>query len=272
MAACAGELNARAPLRCRRETRDDAAPDEGERKMTRRALVTGGSGDIGGAIARALAADGCDVLVHAHAGIERAQAVVDAIVAAGGHARAIAFDLTDAEATRAIVEHELEAGPIQVLVHNAGVHDDAPLAGMREEQWKRVIDVSLHGFFHVVQPLLLPMARARWGRVVSVSSVAAVLGNRGQANYAAAKSALHGATKSLAREMASRGIAANVVAPGVIGGRMSEGLFDETQLKAIVPAGRVGTPEEVAALVRFLCSDAAGYINGQVIGINGGMG
>jgi 3-oxoacyl-[acyl-carrier protein] reductase len=135
-----------------------------------------------------------------------------------------------------------------------------------------VVDVSLHGFFHVTQPLLLPMARARFGRIVSVSSVAAVLGNRGQANYAAAKSALHGATKSLAREMASRGITANVVAPGVIAGRMAESSFPPEQVKALVPAGRVGTPEEVAALVAFLCSDAAAYINGQVIGINGGMG
>lgn len=238
----------------------------------RRALVTGGSGDIGGAIARALAADGCDVLVHAHGGLERAQAVVEAIVAADGRARAIAFDLVDGEAARVALEGELAHGPIQVVVHNAGIHDDAPLAGMREEQWRRVIDVSLHGFFHVVQPLLLPMARTRWGRIVSLSSVAAVLGNRGQANYAAAKSALHGATRSLAREMASRGITANVVAPGVIAGRMVGEAFDEAQLKALVPAGRAGTPDEVAALVRFLCSDAAGYVNGQVIGVNGGMG
>jgi 3-oxoacyl-[acyl-carrier protein] reductase len=237
----------------------------------RRALITGGSGDIGGAIARALAADGCDVLVHANAGVERAQAVVAAIQAAGGRAEAIAFDLTEGAATRAALDAALEAGPIQVLVHNAGIHDDAPLAGMREEQWRRVIDVSLHGFFHVTQPLLLPMARTRWGRIVSVSSVAAVLGNRGQVNYAAAKSALHGASKSLAREMASRGITVNVVAPGVIAGRMAEGSFDAAQIKALVPAGRAGTPQEVAALVRFLCSDAAAYVNGQVIGVNGGM-
>jgi 3-oxoacyl-[acyl-carrier protein] reductase len=212
------------------------------------------------------------VLVHANAGIARAQAVVAAIEAQGGRARAIAFDLVDGAATRAAVEALLESGPIDVLVHNAGIHDDAPLAGMREEQWRRVIDVSLHGFFHVTQPLLLPMARRRFGRIVSVSSVAAVLGNRGQVNYAAAKSALHGASRSLAREMASRGITVNVVAPGVIAGRMAEASFDAAQIKAMVPAGRAGTPDEVAALVRFLCSDAAAYVNGQVIGVNGGMG
>ncbi|WP_300615577.1 3-oxoacyl-ACP reductase FabG [Dokdonella sp.] len=241
-------------------------------KQARRALVTGGSGDIGGAIAQALAAQGCDVLVHANAQLARAEAVAAAIREAGGSARAIAFDLADGTATRAAVEGELAQGPIQVLVHNAGIHDDAPLAGMSEEQWRRVIDVSLHGFFHVTQPLLLPMARTRWGRIVSMSSVAAVLGNRGQANYAAAKSALHGATKSLAREMASRGITANVVAPGVIAGRMADAAFDEAQIRAMVPAARAGTPEDVAALVAFLCSDPAGYVNGQVIGVNGGMG
>ena len=116
------------------------------------------------------------------------------------------------------------------------------------------------------------MARMRWGRIVSISSVAAVLGNRGQSNYAAAKSALHGASKSLAREMASRGITVNVVAPGVIAGRMTQESFSPEQVSQMVPAGRAGTPEEVAALVGFLCSDAAGYINGQVIGVNGGMG
>ncbi len=238
----------------------------------RRALVTGGSGDIGGAICRALAATGCHVVVHANTGLERAQALVDELHRAGQSAEAVAFDVADAAASRAAVERLLDAGPIQVLVNNAGIHDDAPMAGMREEQWHRVVDVGLHGFFHVTQPLLLPMARTRWGRIVSVSSVAAVIGNRGQTNYAAAKAGLHGASKSLAREMASRGITVNVVAPGVIEGRMAAEAFPPEQIKQLVPAARAGRPEEVAALVAFLASDAAGYINGQVIGINGGMG
>ncbi len=237
----------------------------------RRAIVTGGSGDLGGAICRRLAADGAHVIVHANGNLARAEAVRDDIIANGGSAQAVAFDVADGDTTRAAVTALLEDGPIQIVVNNAGIHDDAPMAGMRDEQWKRVIDVSLHGFFHVTQPLLLSMARARWGRIVSISSVAGVTGNRGQTNYAAAKSALHGATKSLAREMASRSITANVVAPGVIAGSMAQDAFPPERIKQMVPAGRAGTPEEVAALVGFLCSADAGYINGQVIGIDGGM-
>ena len=238
----------------------------------RRALVTGGSGDLGSAICARLAADGLHVIVHANANLARADEVVAAIQHDGGSAEAIAFDVVDGDASRAAIETLLADGPIQVVVNNAGIHDDAPMAGMSQAQWRRVIDVSLHGFFNVTQPLLLPMARTRWGRIVSVSSVAGVLGNRGQANYAAAKAGLHGASKSLAREMASRGIAVNVVAPGVIAGRMAGEAFAPEMIKQMVPAGRAGHPDEVAALVAFLCSDAAGYINGQVIGINGGMG
>lgn len=237
----------------------------------RRALVTGGSGDIGSAVCRRLAADGCEVIVHANRNLDRAQDVVARIHESGGRATAVAFDVADADAAQAAMAELLQAGPVQIVVNNAGVHDDGPMAGMSEAKWKRVIDVSLHGFFHVTQPLLLPMARTRWGRVVSVSSVSAVLGNRGQANYAAAKAALHGATKSLAREMGSRGITCNVVAPGVVEGRMAGSAFSPEAIKQLVPVGRAGRPEEVAALIGFLCSDAAGYINGQVIGIDGGM-
>ena len=236
--------------------------------IARRALVTGGSGDIGGAICRALAAQGCRVYVHANANPQRARELAHEI---GDGAQAIAFDVTNADATRAALDEILQAGAIDILVHNAGIHDDAPLAGMNDTQWHRVIDVSLHGFFHVAQPLLLPMARSRFGRIVCVSSVAAQLGNRGQVNYAAAKSALHGAVKSLAREMASRGITANAVAPGVIAGRLANAAFDAEKIRELVPAGRAGTPEEVAALVAFLCTAAAAYVNGQIIGVNGGM-
>ena len=238
----------------------------------RRALVTGGSGDLGGAICYRLAADGAHVIVHANANHARADAVVERILAAGGSAQAVAFDVADADAVSTALEALLADGPIQIVVNNAGIHDDAPMAGMDAQRWQRVIDVSLNGFFNVTQPLLLPMARTRWGRIVSVSSVAAVLGNRGQTNYAAAKAGLHGASKSLAREMASRGISVNVVAPGVIEGQMAADAFPPELIRQTVPAARAGKPEEVAALVAFLCSDAAGYINGQVIGINGGMG
>ena len=239
---------------------------------SRRALVTGGSGDLGSAICLRLAAQGWRVIVHANGRLDRAQAVAAQIHANGGEAEAIAFDVADGEATRAAIDSLLQAGPIQGVINNAGIHDDAPMAGMSDAQWKRVIDVSLHGFFHVTQPLLLPMARTRWGRIVNVSSVSGVLGNRGQTNYAAAKAGLHGATKSLAREMGSRGITVNVVAPGVIEGRMAAEAFPPEAIKQMVPAGRAGRADEVAALVAFLCSEDAGYINGQVIGINGGMG
>ena len=237
----------------------------------KRALVTGGSGGIGAAICKRLAADGHHVLVHANRSLDKAAAVVAEIRAAGGSAEAVAFDVTDRAATAAALEVLLEGGAIQILVNNAGIHDDAVFPGMSGEQWDRVIDVSLNGFFNVTQPLTLPMIRTRWGRIVNVSSVAAVAGNRGQVNYSAAKGALHAASKSLALELASRGISVNVVAPGVIETGMIEGAFDAEAIRKLVPMQRAGQPEEVAELVAFLASDKAAYISGQVISINGAL-
>jgi 3-oxoacyl-[acyl-carrier protein] reductase len=237
----------------------------------KRALVTGASGAIGSAIARRLARDGAHVLLHANSRPDAVQALADTIRAAGGSAEPIVVDLTDAGATRDACNRMLAAGPVQVIVNNAGVHDDAVFPGMRAEQWHRVIDVSLHGFFHVTQPLMLPMLRTRWGRILNVSSVAAIAGNRGQVNYAAAKGALNSATKALSLEVASRGVTVNAIAPGIIASPMADAVFDDAAIAQMVPAKRAGTPEEVAALAGFLASDEAGYITGQVISVNGGM-
>ncbi|HJW80803.1 MAG TPA: 3-oxoacyl-ACP reductase FabG [Acidiferrobacterales bacterium] len=237
----------------------------------KRALVTGGSGGIGAAICARLARAGLHVVVHAHRNRDAAEQVVEAIIDAGGSAETAVFDVADGAACATALVKLLEAGPIQVLVNNAGIHADAPLAGMSTEQWHRVIDVSLHGFYNVTQPLLLPMLRTRWGRIVSISSVAGVMGNRGQANYAAAKAGLHGASKSLAQEIAARGVTVNVVAPGIIATAMAEQAFGKEQIEQLVPVQRAGTPDEVAALVAFLASEEAGYITAQVISINGGM-
>ncbi len=238
---------------------------------SRRALVTGGSGGIGSAICRRLATDGYSVIVHANGNLEKAQAVAADITARGGQAQAVAFDVTDAAATAAALEALLEDGPIQVLVNNAGIHDDAVFPGMQLAQWQRVLDVSLNGFFHVTQPLTMPMIRTRWGRIITITSVAAVAGNRGQVNYSAAKGALHAATKSLALEVASRGITVNAVAPGIINTAMTEGSFSAELINQMVPMKRAGKAEEVADLVGFLASEQAAYISGQIISINGGM-
>jgi 3-oxoacyl-[acyl-carrier protein] reductase len=237
----------------------------------RRALVTGGSGGIGAAICRRLAADGCHVYIHANRGLGLAETLGEEIGSRGGSAAALAFDVTDSEATAAALDVILEQGPIQVLVNNAGLHDDAVFPGMSPEQWHRVLDVNLNGFFHVTQPLLLPMIRTRWGRIVTITSLSALSGNRGQVNYAAAKGALNSASKSLALELASRGITVNAVAPGIIATAMTEGRFEAETIQRLVPMKRAGRPEEVADLVGFLCSDQASYITGQIISINGGI-
>ena len=237
----------------------------------KRALVTGGSGGIGAAICRKLAADGYHVYVHANRSLPKAEEISAEIRNAGGSAQAIAFDVANAELTHSAIQMILTQGAIQILVNNAGIHNDAVMPGMNAQQWSSVIDVSLNGFFNVTQPLLLPMIGKRWGRIVNISSVAAITGNRGQTNYAAAKAGLHGATKSLALELASRGITVNAIAPGVIESAMTENVFDKDTIKRLVPAGRAGKPDEVADLVAFIASDKAAYISGQIISINGAM-
>jgi 3-oxoacyl-[acyl-carrier protein] reductase len=237
----------------------------------KRALVTGGSGCIGSAICRQLAADGFHVIVHANRNIDTAAALASEIRSATGSAEAVQFDITDASATSTSLEAILAGGAVQVIVNNAGIHDDAIFPGMQTGQWQRVIDVSLNGFFNVTQPLMMPMIRTRWGRIINITSVAAVTGNRGQVNYSAAKGALHSATKSLALELASRGITVNAVAPGIIANAMSEGTFDKPAIDRLVPMKRAGQPSEVADLVSFLASERAAYISGQIISINGGM-
>ena len=235
------------------------------------ALVTGGSGGIGAAICRRLAADGCHVYVHAHHGVATAQALVDSIVAGGGSAETLVFDVTDSAAVAQALNPIIEHKPIQILVNNAGIHDDAVFPGMSPAQWHRVIDLSVNGFYNVTQPLMLPMIRTRWGRVITISSVTALAGNRGQVNYAAAKGALNAATKALSIEVASRGITVNAVAPGIIATGMGDAAFDAAAIADMVPMKRAGNAEEVASLVGFLASDQAAYITGQVISINGGM-
>jgi len=237
----------------------------------RRALVTGASGAIGTAISRQLAVDGCHVYVHANSNAKQAQDLAAEIVAAGGSATAVVFDVTDADATNNVLQSVLADGPVQIVVNNAGIHDDAVMPGMRLDQWSRVIDTSLNGFFNVTQPLLMPMISTRWGRIINLSSIAAIAGNRGQTNYAAAKAGLHGATKSLALELASRGITVNAIAPGIIVSPMSQKAFSKEMIDKMVPMKRAGTPEEVADLVSFIASGRAGYISGQIISINGAM-
>ncbi len=231
-----------------------------------RALVTGGASPLGEAICRHLAAAGHHVTVHAHRNGGRAAALAAEL---GG--AAMTCDIADVSATAAALADVLAAGPVQILVHNAGIHDDVPLAGMTEPQWRSVIDVSLTGFYAALRPCILPMMGTRWGRVVAVSSVSALLGNRGQVSYAAAKAGLIGAVRSLSREVASRGITANAVVPGIIASPAVDAAMDARRIAELVPAKRAGRPEEVADLVGFLCSQRAGYITGQAISINGGM-
>ena len=235
------------------------------------ALITGGSGGIGAAIATKLAQAGLYVIVHANSNPDRADSIVHRIREDGGSAESVCFDLLDHSAVQTFINRQLEHSGIDVLVNNAGIHDDAVFPGMSRNQWHRVIDVNLDGFFNITQPLVMPMIRKRWGRIVNISSVSGITGNRGQVNYSAAKGAIHAATKTLSLELASRGITVNAVAPGIISTPMTEGVFDSEVIRNLVPIKRAGTPEEVADLVAFLVSDKAAYITGQIISINGGM-
>jgi 3-oxoacyl-[acyl-carrier protein] reductase len=235
------------------------------------ALVTGASRGIGAAIAEQLAADGRAVLINYRSNHDAAQAVRDRILAAGGLAELLPFDVADADASAAAITSVLDAGKhVEVLVNNAGINADAPFPALERDAWDSVLRPTLDGFYNVTRPLVMPMVRRRRGRIISMSSVSGLVGNRGQVNYSAAKAGIIGATKALARELAKRGITVNAVAPGLIATEMTAHEGVEKMLE-LIPMRRMGTADEVAKLVGFLASDAASYITGQVIAIDGGL-
>ncbi len=236
-----------------------------------RALVTGASRGIGAAIALALARQGHEALINYRSQREQAEAVKARIEAEGGRATLCPFDVRDADQVEAAITALLDAPePISILVNNAGIAKDNAFPALKWDEWESVTRTTLDGFFHVTRALVMPMVRARYGRIINISSVSGVTGNRGQTNYAAAKAGLIGATRSLAKELAKRKITVNAVAPGLIDTDMVASAPIDEIIKQI-PAGRVGNAEEVADLVAFLASDKAAYITGQVIGINGGL-
>jgi 3-oxoacyl-[acyl-carrier protein] reductase len=240
--------------------------------MTKRVLVTGASRGIGRAIAIALAGDGYDVTLNYHANHAAAEEALATITSAGGVGRLLRFDVAQRdECERTLVDDLGAHGPYYGVVCNAGIAADAAFPALSGDAWDRVIRTNLDGFYNVVRPLVMPMVHARQGgRIITVSSVSGLIGNRGQVNYSAAKAGLIGATKALARELAKRAITVNSVAPGLIDTDMLQGVRLEDVIDAI-PMRRLGRPEEVGATVAFLFTDRAGYITGQVISVNGGM-
>ncbi|MDY1034329.1 3-ketoacyl-ACP reductase FabG2 [Stenotrophomonas sp. CFBP8980] len=235
-------------------------------------LVTGASRGIGRAIALRAARDGFDVAVHCRSRIDEAQAVVAEIIAMGRQSRVLAFDIRDRAAARTALEVDVAAhGAYYGVVCNAGIARDGAFPALSEADWDQVLHTNLDGFYNVLHPLVMPMVRRRQpGRIVTLASVSGLIGNRGQVNYSAAKAGIIGATKALALELASRRITVNCVAPGLVDTEMLDAAVVEHALK-LVPAGRVGTPDEVAAAVSFLLSADAGYITRQVISVNGGL-
>jgi 3-oxoacyl-[acyl-carrier protein] reductase len=230
------------------------------------ALVTGGSRGIGRAIAVELAAAGASVVVGYRSGREEAEAVAAEI-----DGRAVQADVADPEAARALVE---AAGELDVLVNNAGLTRDGLLARMPDDDWRAVIDTNLSSVFHTCRAAVRGMMKRRDGAIVNVSSIVGVHGNWGQTNYAASKAGIIGFTKSLARELGSRNVRANVVAPGYVTTRLTEALPEEATEAMLrnTPLGRLGSPEDVAAAVRFLCSDEASFVTGEVLLVDGGLG
>ncbi len=242
--------------------------------MNSYALITGASRGIGRAIAERLAKEGYTVIINYHSNTAAAEETKSAIEAAGGKAELLPFDVSDGKAIEAALSawdaaHEGEH--ISVLVNNAGIRRDGLMVFMSEDDWHDVLRTTTEGFYYITRHVLSGMVRARHGRIINITSISGVSGLPGQANYSAAKAALIGATKALSKEVAARKVTVNAVAPGFIATDMTADL-DETELKKTIPAGRFGKPEEVAALVAFLCSDEAAYITGQVINIAGGMG
>ena len=238
--------------------------------MKRVALVTGASRGIGAAIARTLAAESHDVILTCVHQRERADALAGELRERGTKVWVAQFDVKDAAQTKRALDELLGQTEIHVVINNAGVVADAPFPGLSPEAWHNVVDTSLSGFFNVTQPLVMPMVRRKWGRIINVSSISGITGNRGQVNYAAAKAGLVGATKALALELASRNITVNAVAPGLIDTEMIANAPVAEILK-FIPMRRVGTAQEVADVVAFLASDKAAYITGQVVSISGGL-